>query len=78
MRACLASGGAEESVEWRQIGLYYGPGDMLMKMELTYGEEEAIQLCDEIGFAMADTAIAASAMLAKEKGASENATWKRL
>ena len=58
--------------QWRQIGLgIMGLADMLMKMELTYGEEDAIRLCDEIGFAMADTAIAASAMLAKEKGAFE-------
>ena len=56
--------------DWRQIGLgIMGLADMLMKMELTYGEEEAIQLCDRIGFAMADTAIASSAMLAREKGA---------
>ena len=62
----------ESVAQWRQIGLgIMGLADMLMKMELTYGEEEAIQLCDEIGFAMADTAIAASAMLAKEKGAFE-------
>ncbi len=60
-----------ESVkEWKQIGLgIMGLADMLMKMELTYGEEEAVELCDKIGFAMADTAIAASAALAREKGA---------
>ena len=60
-----------ESVkEWKQIGLgIMGLADMLMKMELTYGEEEAIALCDKIGFAMADTAIAASAALARENGA---------
>lgn len=60
----------ESVADWRQIGLgIMGLADMLMKMELAYGEEEAVQLCDRIGFAMADTAIAASAMLAREKGA---------
>lgn len=59
-----------ESVnDWRQIGLgIMGLADMLIKMGITYGEPEALELCDQIGFLMADTAIAASAMLAKEKG----------
>ena len=59
-----------ESVnDWRQIGLgIMGLADMLIKMGITYGESEAQELCDQIGFLMADTAIAASAMLAKEKG----------
>ena len=43
--------------------------DALLKLGLTYGEEDAVEMCDKIGFAMADTAIAASAKLAKEKGA---------
>src|SRR5699024_10565933 len=38
------------------------------KLGLTYGEEDAVNMCDNIGFAMADSAIAASALLAKEKG----------
>ena len=55
--------------DWRQIGLgIMGLADMLIKMGITYGEPEALELCDQIGFLMADTAIAASAMLAKEKG----------
>ncbi len=54
---------------WRQIGLgIMGLGDMLIKMGVTYGSSEAIQLCHDIGFVMADTAIAASAMLAAEQG----------
>ncbi len=61
----------QESVrDWRQIGLgIMGLADMLVKLGVTYGEEEAIELCDKIGFAMADTAIASSAALAKESGA---------
>ena len=60
-----------ESVrQWRQIGLgIMGLADALIKLGLTYGEEEAVAMCDRIGFAMADTAIAASALLAKEEGA---------
>ena len=60
-----------ESVEqWRQIGLgIMGLADALLKLGLTYGEEDAVEMCDKIGFAMADTAIAASAKLAKQLGA---------
>ena len=59
-----------ESVrQWRQIGLgIMGLADALIKLGLTYGEEEAVAMCDRIGIAMADTAIAASALLAKEEG----------
>lgn len=59
-----------ESVkQWRQIGLgIMGLADALIKLGLTYGEDDAVAMCDRIGFAMADTAIAASALLAKEAG----------
>lgn len=60
----------QESVRnWRQIGLgIMGLADMLIKLGITYGSKDAIALCDKIGFAMADTAIAESARLAKEHG----------
>ena len=60
-----------ESVKaWRQIGLgIMGLGDMLIQMGLTYGSTDAIAFCHDIGFAMADTAIAASAELAHQRGA---------
>ena len=63
----------QESVaKWRQIGLgIMGLADCLIKLGLTYGEKDAVEMCDKIGFAMADSAIAASAGLAKEKGAFE-------
>ena len=55
---------------WRQIGLgIMGLADALIKLGLTYGEEDAVEMCDRIGFAMADAAIAASARLAREQGA---------
>ena len=47
----------QESVAaWRQIGLgIMGLADMLLKLGLTYGEADAVELCDRIGFAMADS-----------------------
>lgn len=55
-----------DSVEnWRQIGLgIMGLADMLIKMEIRYGSPEAIELCDKIGFEMANSAISESSMLA--------------
>lgn len=56
--------------DWRQIGLgIMGLADMMIKLGVTYGSEEALDLCHKIGFAMADTAIGTSALLAKELGA---------
>ena len=60
----------KESVgNWKQIGLgIMGLADMLIKMEITYGTPEAMDLCHLLGFIMADTAINESALIAKEKG----------
>ena len=60
-----------ESVKnWRQIGLgIMGLGDALIKLGIRYGSPQSLELCDKIGFYMADTAIYTSAMLAKEEGA---------
>ncbi len=56
--------------DWRQIGLgVLGIADLLIKLEIRYGSEESVQLCDQIGKAMAKNAIYRSAELAKEKGA---------
>ena len=50
--------------DWRQIGLgIMGLADMLIKMELPYGSEEAINLCDWIGRKMMYSALAASCNL---------------
>ncbi|EET60613.1 ribonucleoside-diphosphate reductase, adenosylcobalamin-dependent [Marvinbryantia formatexigens DSM 14469] len=60
----------ESVAKWRQIGLgIMGLADALLKLGLTYGEQDAVAMCDKIGFAMADAAIATSAELAKEQGA---------
>jgi ribonucleoside-diphosphate reductase alpha chain len=45
-----------------------GIADMLINLGITYGSEESIKLCDEIGFVMANAAIKTSAKLAKEYG----------
>lgn len=53
--------------DWRQIGLgIFGLGDMLIKMGLTYGSPESIEICDTIGKVLADSAIRESACLAHE------------
>jgi ribonucleoside-diphosphate reductase alpha chain len=55
--------------QWRQIGLgIMGLADMLIKLGITYGSDDAVSFCNDIGFAMADTAIATSAQLAGELG----------
>ena len=60
----------KESVrDWRQIGLgIFGLADALIKMTIRYGSERSIEVCNDIGFAMADEAIRASAELAKQYG----------
>lgn len=53
----------------RQIGIgVMGIADMLIKMGIRYGSDEAIEFCDFIGFILANNAIKASALLAKEQG----------
>lgn len=56
--------------DWRQIGLgMFGLSDMLLKLGIEYGSQESIDICNEIGFIMANYAIRTSARLAKEYGA---------
>ena len=58
---------------WRQIGLgIFGLADMLIKLGIKYGSPESIDLCDEIGYEMANQAIYTSAKLAGEFGAYPN------
>lgn len=53
----------------RQIGLgIFGLADMLIKMGVRYGSQESLDLCDKIGFVMADSAIEKSALMAKDYG----------
>ena len=54
----------------RQIGIgVMGIADMLIKLGIKYDSYAALELCDRIGFTLADEALYASAMLAKEYGA---------
>ena len=56
--------------DWRQIGLgIFGLADMLIKMNIRYGSKDSIDLCDAIGYVMANEAIFASRNIALESGA---------
>ena len=56
--------------DYRQIGLgVMGIADMLIKMGIKYDTDEALELCDTIGYILANTALKSSALLAKEYGA---------
>ena len=63
----------KESVsKYRQIGLgVMGIADMLIKLGIRYGSDEAVRLCEEISSIMLNEAVRKSAMLAKEHGAFE-------
>lgn len=63
----------KESVrEYRQIGLgVMGIADMLIKLNIRYGSEESIKLCEELAKIMLNSAIKQSALLAKELGSYE-------
>ena len=55
--------------DYRQIGIgMMGLADLLIKLEIKYDSDDAIELCDEIGFVLANESIKASALLAKEFG----------
>lgn len=55
--------------QWRQIGLgIMGLADCLIKMNIRYGSDKAVYICDMIGHTMADQALRTSALLAKEFG----------
>lgn len=59
--------------DWRQIGLgIFGLADCLIKMGLTYGSREAIDFCNDLGFAIANEAIYTSSCLAEQLGAYPN------
>ena len=56
--------------DYRQIGLgVMGIADMLIKMGIKYDTDEALELCDTIGYTLTNTALKSSALLAKEYGA---------
>lgn len=59
-----------ESVRmYRQIGLgVMGIADMLIKLNIRYGSEESIALCEELAKIMLNSAVKQSALIAKELG----------
>lgn len=58
--------------QYRQIGLgVMGIADMLIKLNIRYGSQESINLCDKISKCMLNSAVKKSALLAREKGAYE-------
>ena len=60
-RECVAN--------YRQIGLgVMGIADMLIKMGITYGSEDSLELCDKLAQCLLDTAVKKSALLASECG----------
>lgn len=59
----------EMSMNYRQIGLgIMGLADMFIKMGIRYGNEESINLINQIGSVMINEALTQSALLAKEHG----------
>ena len=55
--------------DWRQIGLgIMGLADMLIKLGITYGSEESLVICDDIGWNLANEALTTSMTIAKNKG----------
>lgn len=61
---------AENSRNYRNIGLgVMGYANMLFKLGLTYGSEEAIEFTDDLFSCMLNEALCKSALLANEKGA---------
>jgi len=55
--------------DWRQIGLgIFGLADMLIKMEIKYGSEDAIEISDRIGKLMINQSCIASSILASKEG----------
>ena len=55
--------------DWRQIGLgIMGLADMLIKLGVTYGSEESLVICDDIGWNLANEALSTSITIAKNRG----------
>lgn len=55
--------------DWRQIGLgIMGLADMLIKLGVTYGSEESLEICDDIGWNLANQSLVASMAIAKQRG----------
>jgi ribonucleoside-diphosphate reductase alpha chain len=59
----------ETSVKYRQLGIgIMGMADMFIRLNMKYGDESSKNIMNKIMFTMANTAMQASALLAKEAG----------
>ena len=55
--------------DWRQIGLgIMGLADMLIKMGITYGSDESIDICKDVAYTIFNSAVYASANMAAMNG----------
>lgn len=62
----------ENVSKYRQIGLgVMGIADMLIKLNIRYGSDEAVSLCEELSNIMLNEAVKQSSLLAKEYGVFE-------
>ena len=62
----------ESVFKYRQIGLgVMGIADMLIKLNIRYGSEESIRMCDKISRNMLNSAVKKSALIAKDRGTFE-------
>ena len=62
----------ENVSKYRQIGLgVMGIADMLVKLNIRYGSDKAVKLCEELSNLMLNEAIKQSSLLAKEHGTFE-------
>ena len=65
--------------KYRQIGLgVMGISDMLIKLNIRYGSDEAVSLCEELSNIMLNEAVKQSALLSKEYGPFEKYNEKAL
>jgi ribonucleoside-diphosphate reductase alpha chain len=65
--------------KYRQIGLgVMGIADMLIKLNIRYGSDEAVSLCEELSNIMLNEAVKQSALLSKEYGPFEKYNEKAL
>lgn len=65
--------------KYRQIGLgVMGIADMMIKLNICYGSEKSVSLCENLSNIMLNSAVEQSALLAKELGTFENYNKEKL
>lgn len=67
----------ENARDWRQIGLgIMGIADMLIKLGIRYGSAQSLSLLDELGKEWINSALQASAVLARDYGSFPKYNWE--